>query len=44
MAPHLEGHDIIFNATDRKSWKKYARAMDEYLKRESVAIVRDDKR
>uniref|UniRef100_A0A3P8ULC9 Sodium/potassium-transporting ATPase subunit beta n=1 Tax=Cynoglossus semilaevis TaxID=244447 RepID=A0A3P8ULC9_CYNSE len=32
MAPHLEGHDIAFNATDRKSWKKYTRSMDEYLR------------
>lgn len=35
MAPHLEGHEIAFNASDRKSWKKYARSMDEYLRRES---------
>lgn len=35
MAPHLEGHEITFNASDRKSWKKYARSMDEYLRRES---------
>jgi len=34
MAPHLEGHDIAFNASDRKSWKKYARSIDEYLRRE----------
>ncbi|KAF0039890.1 hypothetical protein F2P81_008125 [Scophthalmus maximus] len=32
MAPHLEGQDIAFNASDRKSWKKYARSMDEYLR------------
>ncbi|RVE67476.1 hypothetical protein OJAV_G00103320 [Oryzias javanicus] len=32
MAPHLEGHDIAFNASDRKSWKKYARSMDEFLR------------
>lgn len=32
MAPHLEGHEIAFNASDRKSWKKYARSMDEYLR------------
>lgn len=36
MAPHLEGHEIAFNASDRKSWKKYARSMDEFLRRESV--------
>lgn len=30
--PHLEGHDIAFNASDRKSWKRYARSMDEYLR------------
>lgn len=41
MAPHLEGHDIAFNASDRKSWKKYARSMDEYLRRESEVIVWD---
>lgn len=35
MAPHLEGHEIAFNASDRKSWKKYTKSMDEYLKRES---------
>lgn len=35
MAPHLEGHEIAFNASDRKSWRKYARSMEEYLKRES---------
>lgn len=35
MAPHLEGHEIAFNASDRKSWRKYARSMDEYLRRES---------
>lgn len=39
MAPHLEGHEIAFNASDRKSWKKYARSMDEYLKCESLVIV-----
>lgn len=39
MAPHLEGHEIAFNASDRKSWKKYARSMDEYLKCESLKIV-----
>ncbi|KAK5896823.1 protein ATP1B4 [Pseudochaenichthys georgianus] len=32
MAPYLEAHEIAFNASDRKSWKKYARSMDEYLK------------
>ncbi|CAL8308139.1 unnamed protein product [Arctogadus glacialis] len=32
MAPHLDAHEIVFNASDRKSWKKYARSMDEYLK------------
>ncbi|KAM4732483.1 protein ATP1B4 [Anableps anableps] len=32
MAPHLEGHDIAFNASDRKSWKKYARSIEEYLR------------
>lgn len=42
MAPHLEGHEIAFNASDRKSWKKYARSMDEYLKCESSVIVRDN--
>jgi len=36
MAPHLEGHEINFNASSRKSWKMYAKSMDEYLKRESV--------
>lgn len=36
MAPHLEGHEIVFNASDRKSWKKYTRNMEEYLKRESA--------
>lgn len=41
MAPHLEGHDIAFNASDRKSWRKYARSMDEYLKRESDVTVGD---
>lgn len=35
MAPHLEGHEIAFNASDRKSWRKYARSIDEYLKCES---------
>lgn len=34
MAPHLEGHEIAFNASDRKSWRKYARSMEEYLRRE----------
>ncbi len=42
MAPHLEGHEIAFNASDRKSWKKYARSMDEYLRCESLANVWDD--
>lgn len=42
MAPHLEGHEIAFNASDRKSWKKYARSMDEYLRCESVVIVTVD--
>ncbi|XP_004545815.1 protein ATP1B4 isoform X1 [Maylandia zebra] len=32
MAPHLEGHEIAFNASDRKSWRKYARSMEEYLR------------
>lgn len=32
MLPHLEGHEIAFNASDRKSWKRYARSMDEYLR------------
>ncbi|KAF3694080.1 Protein ATP1B4 X,K-ATPase subunit beta-m X/potassium-transporting ATPase subunit beta-m [Channa argus] len=32
MAPHLEGNDVAFNASDRKSWRKYIRSMDEYLK------------
>lgn len=32
MAPHLEGHDIHFNASERRSWKKYARSMDEHLR------------
>ncbi|XP_062332961.1 protein ATP1B4 [Osmerus eperlanus] len=32
MSPYLEGFDIIFNASDRKSWKKYAKSMEEYLK------------
>lgn len=41
MAPHLEGHEIAFNASDRKSWRKYARSMDEYLKCESLKIVGD---
>lgn len=41
MAPHLEGHEIAFNASDRKSWKRYARSMDEYLKCESLTIVVD---
>lgn len=39
MAPHLEGHEIAFNASDRKSWKKYARSMDEYLRCESLPIM-----
>ena len=34
MSPYLEGFDIIFNASDRKAWKKYAKSMEEYLKRE----------
>lgn len=42
MAPHLEGHEIAFNASDRKSWKKYARSMDEYLRRESAVIEESD--
>lgn len=41
MAPHLEGHEIAFNASDRKSWKKYARSMDEYLRCESEVISGD---
>lgn len=39
MAPHLEGHDIHFNASERRSWKKYARSIDEHLKRESQEKV-----
>lgn len=39
MAPYLEGHEIAFNASDRKSWKKYARSMDEYLRCELLVIV-----
>lgn len=39
MAPHLEGHDIAFNVSDRKSWRKYARSIEEYLKRESEVTV-----
>lgn len=38
MAPHLEGHEIAFNASDRKSWKKYTRSMDDYLKCESLEV------
>uniref|UniRef100_A0A3B5MES0 Sodium/potassium-transporting ATPase subunit beta n=1 Tax=Xiphophorus couchianus TaxID=32473 RepID=A0A3B5MES0_9TELE len=38
MAPHLEGHDIAFNASDRKSWKKYARSIDEYLRPYNDAV------
>jgi len=33
MAPHPpHSHDIAFNASERKTWKKYARALDDYLK------------
>lgn len=42
MAPHLEGHEIAFNASDRKSWKRYARSMDEYLRCESLVVVGGD--
>lgn len=41
MAPHLEGHEIAFNVSDHKSWKKYARSMNEYLKCESLKIIED---
>lgn len=33
MAPHLDiHHEITFNASDRKSWKRYTKSMDEYLR------------
>ncbi|KAM4621207.1 protein ATP1B4 isoform 2-T3 [Polymixia lowei] len=27
-----DGHEIAFNASDRKSWKKYTKSMEEYLR------------
>lgn len=39
MSPHVEhvahGFDIAFNASDQKSWKKYAKALEAHLKRKS---------
>lgn len=36
MSPQLDGHyEIAFNASDRKSWKKYAKLMEEQLRCES---------
>ncbi|XP_056114513.1 protein ATP1B4 isoform X1 [Rhinichthys klamathensis goyatoka] len=36
MSPHVEhvahGFDIAFNASDQKSWKKYAKALEAHLK------------
>jgi len=33
MSPHLQGtFDITFNASDRKSWRKYTKVMEEYLR------------
>lgn len=37
MLPHVDvvhGFEITFNASDRSSWKKYARALEIQLKRE----------
>lgn len=38
MSPHVDvahGFDIAFNASDQKSWKKYAKALEAHLKRKS---------
>lgn len=37
MLPHVDvvhGFEITFNASDRSSWRKYARALEAHLKRE----------
>lgn len=37
MLPHVDvvhGFEITFNASDRSSWKKYAKALEIQLKRE----------
>ncbi|XP_030622587.1 protein ATP1B4 [Chanos chanos] len=52
MSPHVmtaHGFDIAFNASDRNSWKKYAKALDAHLKpyddavqeRRNVACMQD---
>ncbi|XP_020308496.1 protein ATP1B4 [Oncorhynchus kisutch] len=39
MSPQLDGHyEIAFNASDRKSWKKYAKLMEEQLRPYNDAV------
>ncbi|XP_023848560.2 protein ATP1B4 [Salvelinus sp. IW2-2015] len=39
MSPQLDGHyEIAFNASDRKSWKKYAKLMEEQLRSYNDAL------